>query len=119
MIMSVAVEFFKYPLFTRYVSKGTHINLRTPWNRQRRIYSTLPTTRAQQQTIYALATPPGKGGVAIVRVSGPDALRVWRRMVRPWKTQSEPVPWKLHHCRIVHPENETLIDEGLAVYFRG
>jgi tRNA modification GTPase len=31
----------------------------------------------------------------------------------------EPTPWKLHRCRIVHPEKETLIDDGLAVYFRG
>jgi tRNA modification GTPase len=24
-------------------------------------------------TIYALATPPGRSGVAVVRISGPDA----------------------------------------------
>ncbi|KAF8966460.1 hypothetical protein BDZ97DRAFT_1903766 [Flammula alnicola] len=73
-------------------------------------FTTLPTTDAQRPTIYALSTPPGKGGVAIVRVSGPDALLVWKRM--------DPTPWKVQRCRIVHPENESLIDDGLAIYFR-
>ncbi|KDR74437.1 hypothetical protein GALMADRAFT_71147 [Galerina marginata CBS 339.88] len=81
----------------------------------------LVTTDCQKQTIYALSTPPGKGGVAIVRVSGPDALHVWRRMARSYKFDQpmrDPTPWKLQRCRIVHPMNESLIDDGLAVYFR-
>ncbi len=87
-----------------------------------RRFSILPTTDAQRNTIYALSTPPGKGGIAIVRVSGPDALTVWERMVRSRKGQmktNEPMPWKLHRCHIIHPENQSLIDDGLAVYFRG
>jgi len=89
---------------------------------RRRNFTHLPTTNAQRQTIYALSTPPGKGGVAIVRVSGPDALTVWKRMVRshhPTKPVCDPTPWRMQRCRIVNPENESLIDDGLAVYFRG
>ena len=41
---------------------------------------------AQRSTIYAVATPPGRGGVAVVRVSGPDALQVYYHMVRPSNT---------------------------------
>lgn len=89
----------------------------------RRNFTTdLTQTTAQRTTIYALSTPLGKGGVAIVRVSGPDALSVWHKMVRshnPEKPRKAPVPWKLQRCRIVHPENESLIDDGLAVYFKG
>ena len=84
--------------------------------------SNLVTTDAQRKTIYALSTPPGKGGVAIVRVSGPDALHVWRRMARSNKSEEpmkDPTPWQMKRCRIVHPESEMLIDDGLAVYFRG
>jgi|SRR5712671_255948 len=44
--------------------------------------SALPLSDAQRKTIYALSTPPGKSGVAVVRVSGPDALSVWQRMIR-------------------------------------
>ncbi|PPQ70478.1 hypothetical protein CVT24_013285 [Panaeolus cyanescens] len=42
-------------------------------------------------------------------------------MIRSSKTEStlkEPIPWKLNRCRIVHPENQSLIDDGLAVYFK-
>jgi len=88
----------------------------------RRDFANLPTTNAQRQTIYALSTPPGKGGVAIVRVSGPDALTVWKRMVRSHHTKNaidNPTPWRMRRCRIVNPEDESLIDDGLAVYFRG
>ncbi|EJD00980.1 uncharacterized protein FOMMEDRAFT_147656 [Fomitiporia mediterranea MF3/22] len=42
---------------------------------------------AQRRTIYALATPPGKGGVAVIRISGPDALAVYDRIVRPTSTR--------------------------------
>ncbi|KAF9449773.1 tRNA modification GTPase TrmE [Macrolepiota fuliginosa MF-IS2] len=74
---------------------------------------------AQRQTIYALSTPPGKGGVAIIRVSGPEALEVWRRMVQPHRKRSQPTPWKLERCRIVHPDRpDDIIDDGLSVFFQ-
>ena len=87
-----------------------------------RYLSTLLASNTQRQTIYALSTPPGKGGVAIVRVSGPDAKVVWDNMVRSYKPNKpikDPIPWKLHRCHIVHPKNKSLIDDGLAVYFQG
>lgn len=34
-------------------------------------------------TIAAIATPPGQGGIAVVRLSGPDALAVGARVFRP------------------------------------
>ncbi|KIM42801.1 hypothetical protein M413DRAFT_26792 [Hebeloma cylindrosporum] len=86
-------------MFSRcfWTTKTNHLRHLSQKNRasvHRRSFANLPTTNAQRQTIYALSTPPGKGGVAIVRVSGPDALTVWKRM------------------------DESLIDDGLAVYFR-
>jgi tRNA modification GTPase len=35
-------------------------------------------------TIVALATPPGRGAVAVVRLSGPDARSIAGAVVRPW-----------------------------------
>ncbi|KAF6762452.1 tRNA modification GTPase GTPBP3 [Ephemerocybe angulata] len=52
---------------------------------------TLPTSDAQKSTIYALSTPPGRGGVGIIRISGPDALQVWRKM-RPPPTPTPTFP---------------------------
>ena len=47
--------------------------------------ATLPRSDAQKSTIYALSTPPGRGGVGVVRISGPDALKaVWGSMVEPY-----------------------------------
>ncbi|KAF5363775.1 hypothetical protein D9756_000881 [Leucocoprinus leucothites] len=81
--------------------------------------SSLTRSDAQRKTIYALSTPPGKGGVAVTRVSGPEALEVWKRMVRPYKTRSQPTSWKLERCRIVHPDNpDEVIDDGLSVFFQ-
>ena len=34
-------------------------------------------------TIAAISTPPGKGGVAVIRLSGPDAFRIADRVFRP------------------------------------
>ena len=80
---------------------------------------------AQRQTIYALSTPPGKGGVAVLRVSGLDAIKVWRTMVCMKSPEldegdrSRPRPWRMYRCDIVHPRSRELLDSGLAVYFKG
>ncbi|NLG58403.1 MAG: hypothetical protein GX540_08320, partial [Clostridiales bacterium] len=37
----------------------------------------------EQTTIAALATPPGKGGLAAIRISGPEALLVMRQVFVP------------------------------------
>ncbi|KAF8211538.1 tRNA modification GTPase GTPBP3 [Mycena galopus ATCC 62051] len=72
---------------------------------------------AQRSTIYALSTPPGKAGVAVVRVSGPNALDVWSRVVKTRKRLHE--PWKMERCQIIHPETGETLDDGLAVFFKG
>lgn len=46
----------------------------------------LPGVRAAD-TIVAIATPPGRGALAIVRVSGPRALEIGARLIRPFPPQ--------------------------------
>jgi hypothetical protein len=72
---------------------------------------------AQRPTIYALSTPPGKAGVAVIRVSGPAALDVWSQLVKCRKRLPE--PWKMDRCQIVQPETGEILDDGLAVFFKG
>ena len=74
---------------------------------------------AQRRTIYALSTPPGKAGIAVVRVSGPDALDVWRRMTRKPKSGDRPTPWLLQRRDVVDPETGEKLDDGLTVFFKG
>ena len=66
-----------------------------------------------QDTIAALATAPGEGGIAIVRVSGPDADALLSRLFVPVKT------WESHRMYYGHIvfDGETL-DECMAVLFR-
>jgi len=74
---------------------------------------------AQRRTIYALSTPPGKAGIAVIRVSGPDALDVWRRMTRKKKSGDTPTPWMLQRRHVVDPETEEKLDDSLTVFFKG
>ena len=83
-----------------------------------------------QTTICARATAPGQGAVAIVRVSGPEAVEVLDKVFRPFKDKgpraAEFRPREMHYGRIIFPESpghstdnaETVIDEVMAVIFR-
>ena len=83
-----------------------------------------------QTTICARATAPGQGAVAIVRVSGPEAVDVLDKVFRPFKDKgpraAEFRPKEMHYGRIIFPESpghstdnaETVIDEVMAVTFR-
>ena len=44
--------------------------------------------RTRIDTIAAIATPPGTGGVGIVRVSGPEALALLKKLFQPRRPQS-------------------------------
>lgn len=64
-----------------------------------------------RDTIAAIATPPGRGGIAIVRVSGPAAPAIVRAV-----TGRAPVPRRAVFSRFRDATGEPL-DEGLVVYF--
>jgi len=67
-------------------------------------------------TIAALATAPGRGGVAVVRVSGPDAIRIAERVVGAggdW-----PPPPRAATLRAArNPATGRLLDRVLATVF--
>ncbi len=65
-------------------------------------------------TIAAVATPAGEGGIGIVRVSGPDALAILRRMFAP----ARPGTWRPYRMRYgqVLDADGVRVDEALAVY---
>ena len=62
-------------------------------------------------TIAAIATPPGKGGVAIVRVSGTAAWSVFRKL-----TGREPCPGRVSHGAFSWEGR--ILDEGLVLAFQ-
>lgn len=70
-------------------------------------------------TIAAIATPPGVGGIGIVRVSGPDAFVIgWQIFQSARETDDLPASHMLTYGHIVDPESEETIDEVLAVFMR-
>ena len=74
---------------------------------------------AMDETIAAIATAPGIGGIGIIRVSGPASRTVLERVFRPsGKSFTEYVPWKLHHGHIVAADGARL-DDALAVFMPG
>src|SRR5215813_12146606 len=67
-------------------------------------------------SIVALSTPLGRGGIGIVRVSGPDALAVLQRM-----TAGEcagPKPNYLTLKVIIDPFNDERVDQALVCFFK-
>ena len=67
-------------------------------------------------TIAAIATPVGEGGIGIIRLSGPDALPILRQLFRP-RGGEVYRPQHMRFGRLVDAGGAT-IDEALAVYFR-
>ncbi|MCE8017260.1 tRNA uridine-5-carboxymethylaminomethyl(34) synthesis GTPase MnmE [Halomonas sp. MCCC 1A17488] len=65
-----------------------------------------------QDTIAALATPPGRGGVGIIRASGPLCAAIAEAMVGHC-----PEPRRAHYGPF-HGDR-TIIDEGIALFFAG
>jgi tRNA modification GTPase len=69
-------------------------------------------------TIVAVATPPGEGALAVVRVSGPEAGRVLLE-VAPGLRGRLPPPRRATLVRVVHPESGDEADRGLATWYPG
>ena len=69
----------------------------------------------RSDTIIAPATPPGEGGVAIVRISGADALSA---LMSYFKTTTTSFPLKSHHLYhgFLTDQDGCMVDEVMAVY---
>jgi tRNA modification GTPase len=68
-------------------------------------------------TICALSTAPGRSGLAVVRVSGPESMLLFYRLFLPKHSGSAPPPRVAVLGRIVDPRNGLEIDEAIATCF--
>ena len=75
---------------------------------------------SNEDTIAAIATPPGPGGIGIIRISGPLALPIFQKLFLPRLKKSPPVyeNHRMYYGWIVAPDNAVPIDEVLAVFMR-
>jgi tRNA modification GTPase len=68
-------------------------------------------------TIAAISTPPGRGGIGIVRLSGPDSLNITTSFFRSESTEVG-TPNRAQFGRVVDPATDELIDEAILTYFK-
>ncbi|GMQ76934.1 MAG: tRNA uridine-5-carboxymethylaminomethyl(34) synthesis GTPase MnmE [Gammaproteobacteria bacterium] len=62
-------------------------------------------------TIAAVSTPPGRGGIGIVRVSGPGTAAIAEALIGRL-----PPPRSAHYCAF-RDDTGTVIDRGVALFF--
>ncbi|MBU3759310.1 MAG: tRNA uridine-5-carboxymethylaminomethyl(34) synthesis GTPase MnmE [Candidatus Omnitrophica bacterium] len=73
----------------------------------------------EDDTIAAVATPPGEGGISMIRVSGPRALECLQRLFHPF-AKDAPKSFPTHTAQagwICGPEGEK-IDQAVVTFFR-
>lgn len=68
----------------------------------------------ERETIVAIATPPGRGGIGIVRVSGPEALT----MVTPLLRMTQPlVAGRARFTEVLDRTTGEVLDEAIVTFF--
>ncbi len=70
-----------------------------------------------EDTIVALATPPGVGAISVIRISGPNSFIATDRIFRGHSKISECSSHTIHYGHIFSSQNE-LIDDVLVSVFR-
>ncbi len=73
-----------------------------------------------EDTIAAIATAYGEGGIGIIRISGEEAKNILDRIFVPKQNQHKEsiVNKRLYYGHIVDPASGQVIDEVLAVYMK-
>ena len=72
-----------------------------------------------EDTIAAVATAYGEGGIGIIRISGEKSLDILRDIFEFGGETREIQSRKMTYGRIIDKENNSIIDEVLAVYMKG
>lgn len=67
-------------------------------------------------TIVALSTPPGRSAIGVVRISGPDALKILRILTA--SDSFNPQPNLLSLKSLFDPSNGETVDQALVCFFK-
>lgn len=71
---------------------------------------------ANSDTIAAISTPPGSGGIGIIRMSGAQSLVLLQTVFRPLASNGSFESHRMYYGRVVHPGSNKVLDEVLAVF---
>jgi tRNA modification GTPase len=69
-------------------------------------------------TIAAVATPPGAGGIGVVKISGPRAIPIALPLLHPLRELSHLKSHHLYYGSVIDPEAEKTLDEVLFTIMR-
>ncbi len=71
-------------------------------------------------TIAAVSTPPGEGGIGVIRLSGPDAVAIACRLFRraDGTALDNPEPFRQYYGHVVDPDRAEIVDEVLLSVMR-
>ena len=72
-----------------------------------------------EDTIAAIATPFGEGGIGIIRISGERALPVLEEIFEAASDKSDAENRMLRYGRIIDRKKDHVVDECLAVFMKG
>ena len=70
----------------------------------------------EEYTIAAIATPPGVGAISIIRVSGPDTLRVADLIFKGRNKISESDSHTIHYGKLLSQMGDTIDDVLISVF---
>lgn len=71
-----------------------------------------------EDTIAAVATAYGEGGIGIIRISGERSLDILKSVFQPASGSDEIVSRRMTYGKVIDDDNR-LVDEVLAVYMKG
>jgi len=72
-------------------------------------------TLYQEDTIAALSTPPGFGGIAVIRVSGPQSLSTVQSVFKPAKKIKK---WESHQLYLGWIHDKAPIDQVMLAWMK-
>ena len=70
----------------------------------------------KNDTIVAIATPPGRGGIGVVRLSGENAVEIASQLIRPAKLPPEVQRSALG--KFIDPKTDKVLDEVVLTFYR-
>ncbi len=70
----------------------------------------------QEETIAAISTPPGAGGIGIIRISGEQALPLLKTIFLPKRLNCSYQSHKFYYGHVHQPDQGKILDEVLVVY---
>ena len=72
----------------------------------------------KEDTIVALATPPGTGAIAVIRISGPDAIELVSKRFEPIRAKKL-IDQKSHTIHLGHIlRDDKVLDKVLVSLFK-